>query len=312
MHFRARYGVRDIGQILTEIRIPNAGGNIRVHVTKRAENETYPPFEPLQAVATAFCERDIPEEILREATSSGNLSSRSEGVCQANGELTAVLLRTIRLIQWRSNCPTSGHNPIHWGPEFRWSFDGEDWQDYFNLRPAGLRCDITVFGLWKDEDTDFVRKEILGDLDEPLAHELLREAVANRKGNPRSSLVLAVAAAEVGFKQFASETFPDSGWILEKLQSPSLETMMKVFPWSKLGLAINGKPLSVPNSTKTGLKKAIELRNKVAHVGIAKLEIESIESAITSSRDLLYFLDAVRGQGWALNHLSPDALKSFS
>jgi hypothetical protein len=43
-----------------------------------------------------------------------------------------------------------------------------------------------------------------------------------------------------------------------------------------------------------------------------KLKGETVDSALTSVRDLLYFLDAIAGQNWAVNHMSPDALKSLS
>ena len=51
--------------------------------------------------------------------------------------------------------------------------------------------------------------------------------------NPRSSLILGVAAAEVGFKQFASKTLPDTAWLLE-FPSPPLFDMLQKFPWKQL------------------------------------------------------------------------------
>ena len=94
---------------------------------------------------------------------------------------------------------------------------------------------------WTNEDAEFVQTKALTDTDEPLGHELLREAILNRKANPRSSLVLAVAAAEVGFKQFAARVFPDAAWILELPTSPLTEMLAK-FPWAALKEKISGKP----------------------------------------------------------------------
>jgi hypothetical protein len=88
--------------------------------------------------------------------------------------------------------------------------------------------------------------------------------------------------------------------------------MFKVFPWPKLTVRINGKVPSIPGSIKSGLKKAVELRNQVVHAGVAKLEAENVDYALTSARDLLYFLDALQGQKWAFKHMSADALKSLS
>jgi hypothetical protein len=121
-----------------------------------------------------------------------------------------------------------------------------------------------------------------------------------------------VAAAEVGFKQFAAKAFPDTDWILENLPSPPLNRMLEIFPWRKLGLVINNRVPSVPASVEDELKKAVTLRNQIVHAGGVKLEGETVDSVLTSVRDLLYFLDALRGQHWATKHMSPDALKSFS
>jgi len=173
--------------------------------------------------------------------------------------------------------------------------------------------EFSILPHWTNETAEFVSREVLGELDEPLGHELLREAAVNRKDNPRSSLVLAVVAAEVGFKQFASNAFPDADWILEKLPSPPLETMLQVFPWSKLGVQINGKVPGIPDSIRRELKKAVFLRNHIVHAGVReRLKVETVESVLRAVRDLLYFLDALRGQSWAASHISPEVLKSFS
>jgi hypothetical protein len=129
----------------------------------------------------------------------------------------------------------------------------------------------------------------------------------------RSAIVLAVAAAEVGFKQFAVKLFPDTAWILENLQSPSLSKMLDLFPWDKLKLQINGEPISVPDSIKSELKKAVTLRNEIVHGSVSGLTSDTTESVLFSVRDLLYFLDALTySNRWAFNFVSPEARKHFT
>jgi hypothetical protein len=310
MHFRVGYIIRNYDFQGAQIVASDPIRRIEVQFTKRPQDETDPRAEPFQAVATATCESDLPPAIEEAVSLSGSLPWDTEGVSQAFEELKAFVLRTLRLARWRANCPKSAIHPIQGTTGSSWSLDGKAWKDFgtYSLKIQFLGG----FWPWTDEFAEFVKTEILGDLDEPLAHELLREAVLNRKDTPRSSLVLAVAAAEVGFKQFASKTFPDATWVLEKLQSPPLDTMFKVFPWPKLTVRINGKVPSIPGSIKSGLKKAVELRNQVVHAGVAKLEAENVDYALTSARDLLYFLDALQGQKWAFKHMSADALKSLS
>ena len=234
MHFQARYLIRNYDFQGAQISASDPKRQIDVQIAKRPDDETHPPIEPYQAVAIATCQRDILACVQDKAASSGSFSQYREEVIQANEEMQAFVLRVLRLARWRANCPKSGPSPIQYAIGFKWSLDGKEWKRYAD---SGVKSIKIVFGTcfwpWSDEKAEFVRTEILGELDEPLAHEVLREAASNRKDNPRSSLVLAVAAAEIGFKQFASTSFPDSAWILEKLQSPSLETMLKVFPWSK-------------------------------------------------------------------------------
>lgn len=164
---------------------------------------------------------------------------------------------------------------------------------------------------WTSEDAEFVQTKALTDTDEPLGHELLREAVLNRKANPRSSLILAVAAAEVGFKQFAAIMLPDTAWILE-LPTPPLTEMLSKFPWAALKARIGGKPAFVPDSIAKQLKKAVMLRNKVVHAGAVELKKETLDSIITTMHDFLYFLDALSGEMWAVKHISPGFLKSLA
>jgi hypothetical protein len=201
-------------------------------------------------------------------------------------------------------------NPIRWATEFSWSLDGTEWRPVADN--LSLRIELNPVPRLTEQAADFVQKEALGDLDEPLAHELLREATMNRKSNLRSSLVLAVAAAEVGFKQFATKALPDSGWILS-LPAPPLVDMLSSFPWAKLNFQVNGKLLSaIPDVIKRDMKKWVGIRNKIVHAGSVILTSETLDSALTSIRDLLYFLDAIGGQAWAVNYISSEILNQIA
>jgi len=309
MHFRARYIIRDFQFGDARINVSDPAKQIDVLISKRPSDETHPPQEPNQGVATARCQREMPARHRDEAVSSGSLSIKREVVGQVHHDLSETILHALRLARWRANSP-GGPDSVGFALDFSWSLDGTVWKPVAdNLR---LQVKFSRLPRWTNETAEFVRTEALGELDEPLGHELLREAAVNRKSNNlRSSLVLAVVAAEVGFKQFASKAFPDTNWILENLPSPPLVKMLKVFPWTELSLAINGRVPSVPDSIKSELEKAVNLRNQIVHAGGVKLKAETVDSVLTSVRDLLYFLDALRGQDWAANYLSPDALKSL-
>jgi hypothetical protein len=80
--------------------------------------------------------------------------------------------------------------------------------------------------------------------------------------------------------------------------------MLQAFPWSKLGVRVNGNVPAIPDSVRSELKKAVFLRNQIVHTGApVQLKVETVDSVLTSVRDLLYFLDALQGQNWAASHL---------
>jgi len=311
VYFRVRCIIRDFAFGDEQISVSDPARKTDVLISKRSSDETSPPpAEPNDGVASATCERELPARHHDEAISSGKLSIKKESVAQVQVDLREMILHVLRLARWRTNSRKGVPNPIR-SAEFSWSVDGMAWKSVAD----NLRLQIlwgSVLPRWTNETAEFVRTEVLGDLDEPLAHELLREAAASGEKSLRSSLVLAVVAAEVGFKQFASKVFPDTEWILEKLPSPPLETMLKTFPWSKLSVQVNGKVPSIPDSIQSELKKAVNLRNRIVHTGVpANLKGESVDSVLTAVRDLLYFLDALQGQTWAANCMSPEAIKSF-
>ncbi len=116
----------------------------------------------------------------------------------------------------------------------------------------------------------------------------MREADENRRNNPRSSLILGVATAEAGFKQFASNSFPDTAWLLE-LPSPPLVEMLQKFAREQLKLRINGKIPAVPDSIIDELKMVVIFRNKVIHSGVARLNPETRDSLWTLWRTCSIF-----------------------
>jgi hypothetical protein len=130
--------------------------------------------------------------------------------------------------------------------------------------------------------------------------------------NPRSSLILGVAAAEVGFKQFASKTLPDTAWLLE-FPSPPLFDMLQKFPWKQLKIRINGSIPVGPDSIIDELRTGVGLRNKIVHSGVARHSPERLDSFLDAVKNLLYFLDVLYGSGqnWPLNFIGPDVIKSF-
>jgi hypothetical protein len=311
MHFRLRYITKPFEFGDEKVRVSDPVGRMDVLIANRSSEDKHPPFEKNQGNATATCVREIPARHHDEAVSSGTLSIRKKSVSEVHADMHNLILHTLRLARWRSSSPEAGPNPIQWSVDFCWSLDGVEWKEVADNRKLKLEFSRVV--KWAGETEEFVKAEVLGELDEPIGHELLREALVNRKVNPRSSLIMAVVAAEVGFKQFASKALPDTDWILEKLPSPPLVGMLKAFPWPKLGVLIGNKVPAIPASLADELDKTVTLRNQVVHLGRpVRLKDETVQSSLTAVRDLLYFLDGLQGQRWAFEQMSYDTRKSLT
>jgi hypothetical protein len=71
-----------------------------------------------------------------------------------------------------------------------------------------------------------VQRLLTGGIVDPTSEELLREAWTAQGANPRAGLLLAVAAVEVGFKEFVIDLVPEARWLTLNVQSPPLPRLL--------------------------------------------------------------------------------------
>ncbi|OLE53291.1 MAG: hypothetical protein AUG51_13820 [Acidobacteria bacterium 13_1_20CM_3_53_8] len=224
---------------------------------------------------------------------------------QVQKELTDCMRNTIRVLRWRYGI-RGHHNPIQSVRlPHKWSFDGQTWKSL----PSTTTVEIIPVGFL--HLTDKVRSEVVtfveGNITEPLGHELYREAWQQRNENPRSALILAIVAVEVGFKQCVSLLVPDAQWLVENVPSPPIAGMVKNYlPLLPAKLKIKGKVLSPPKEIIRVLQKGVELRNKTIHVGATPPSGEELRELLLAVRDLLYLLDYYSGFDWALDNIRPE------
>lgn len=144
---------------------------------------------------------------------------------------------------------------------------------------------------------------------QPLYHDLFREAWQNRSHNPRSALVMAIAAAETAFKTAAVELCDDKGteWIFENLPSPPLDRMLREYlQLLPVRRKLDGEVRRPPKSAIRVLKEGIELRNKLVHGRDQGVNPDQLNMILLAVRDILYLLDFYQGHDWAIDRLSCD------
>lgn len=224
-------------------------------------------------------------------------------------ELTESIRRSVKILRWRLGARGS-HSPTESTLGMVWSQNGRTWRKMpfdiivnleFQLRPRLSEAQL-------QDIKNLIRR---GD-QEPLAHELFLEAWELRNTNPRSSLVVGIAAAEVGIKQCISKLAPDAKWLADNSPSPPIMSILKNYlPMLPAKLRIRDRILPPPKSIRTALSKGVELRNKTTHVGQDAPPGKDLEELLLAIRDLLYLLDFYCGFKWSEENIRRETIEEM-
>jgi hypothetical protein len=213
-------------------------------------------------------------------------------VAAGHRKAEGVLNQVGAVLRWRFGL--SGHDAVFKDTAVKAQLaDGQPLDLYLvpQVTMGDESADIEQGGL------DAVAKLVTSSHREPVAHELWREAWNLRHSNPRSSLVVGVAAAEVGLKQVIASLVPAAKSLVENIPSPPLEAMMrKVLP--DLPIRADVEPSRrAPRHLRTAITSAVEDRNRVVHLGA--MPRRDLPGTLLAIRDFLYMLDMYAGQPWA-------------
>ncbi len=244
------------------------------------------------------------EALRRLANGSGLPESVSGYGSEVSLEIATCMRHVVELARWRSNAALS-NNPFEYqGAEFSVD-DGANWKDLplkgrATLRkPGGLRFD--------PDSAESIAELAALRAEEPVAHHLLREALDIAAAHPRSSIVIGVTALEAGFKQLVQALVPASAWLMQKMPSPPVKTMLSDYlPTLPVVLRIDGHVHPPPKYARRLVAQAVEERNRVAHTGAQTMTSESLAETLECVRDLLYLFDYYAGHEWALELISPE------
>jgi hypothetical protein len=234
----------------------------------------------------------VPPSALPEA-----LRSVTQQVGKEISDLTAA---TVKAIRWRLDYRGS-HNPIRATRGLYFSTDGNKWTPLIEF---GGRMEVigSVYfpkGVYRE-----IEQILANGMTEPLGHELHREAWEQRYMNPRSSLIIGLAAGEVGCKECISILAPDARWLAENSPSPPLARMLQEYlPLLRGKCTFQGNILPPPDDILKSLRKGIEMRNRTTHVGTQSIFPTTLEEVLLAVKDVLWLLDYYSGSAWALDYI---------
>jgi len=284
------------------------GISIRVEVSK-AEDRSFAVITCAGAI-DLDCEPDGSESANRERpvmayvvgglilhAQGGGLDLSERALADGYSRITAALTRVGALVRWRFNL--SGSDSVFKQSTVTLEADDGRIVELLQIPQAAMGDDASTLGAGQLADVPAL---LSVERREPLAHQLLREAWNLRHGNPRASLVIGVAAAEVGMKQLIAALVPDARWLVEELPSPPLSTMVKDY-LKELPIRADVPPARrSPKHLRRLLHDAVEARNQVVHRGTTPAV--SLRETLTGIREFLYLLDFYCGHSWAIERLS--------
>ena len=223
-------------------------------------------------------------------------------------ELSREARRFIDLLAWFFNA-SDLHGPFQ-NESMSWNTKGNS---FHNINLPGLvrvlfwnsviwheKIEPTFVSLWK------------GKSDEPLSHELFREAGSLLSSAPRSALLMLASALETGVKSYISQRAPDTQWLLTEMQSPPIQKMLRKYV-PKIIPALT-RDLSHWSGLKTlfdRVEKMFGQRNHLAHRGNLEITDAQLFEYKKDVSDILYVLDFLNGEQWAINNIRPETCQAL-
>lgn len=222
-------------------------------------------------------------------------------------ELHGEAARLVQLLRWVFN-RLQPSSPLT-GQAFRWSLDGRQWE--FAPTPEDDFAPIEE-GEELVLHQDGVDEILQSQLVEPVARQILIEAVSLRHENARAAYVIAFAAAEIGVKQFAVQRSQTSeAWLIKTGPSPPMAKLLREYLPRLTERRTSDRAGAVPKHLSKRFDGAMAKRNSLAHTEEPPPSTEEVAELLSSVNDLLYLLDWFAGHDWAFAHLSEETRAAY-
>jgi hypothetical protein len=148
--------------------------------------------------------------------------------------------------------------------------------------------------------------------EEPLGHELFREAGSLLHSAPRSALLMLANALEFAVKSYISQRVPATQWLLTEVQSPPISKMLRRFvPTLKPARGVDLSNWDALSKIFNRFDDLTTQRNHLAHRGTWELKIDKLIEFKDDVSDVLFILDYLSGQQWAINNVRKETCRTL-
>lgn len=224
-------------------------------------------------------------------------------------ELSNPSMLVINAIRWRIN---------RLGPHQAISTRGLSWskeQQFWHPVPTSILVrilDSSSTAYLSEKAKKDISHIVNNGFQEPVYHELFREAWGQRNDNPRSSLVTGLSSLEVAIKSTIGNLIGGTSWLVENLPSPPVNRLLNEYlPTLPAVNTINGKVHPPPKNIIELIKKGVTIRNQIAHIGGKAPSDENLDQILEAIHDVIWLLDYYCGHTWAYEFISDETRLSL-
>lgn len=139
---------------------------------------------------------------------------------------------------------------------------------------------------------------------QPLAHQILRDALRQCDWNPRGAHVLGIMALEVGVKSLVERLVPDSGWLLTNSPSPPIADVLSDYLTGFRSQSAPNQKIQFRDEVIKSVKNAVSMRNGLVHRSSSAPTSARVGETLSLVRDVLWLLDVYGGYKWAEEYVS--------
>lgn len=252
---------------------------------------------------------------LKNERGSGVNGGKIKGFVDEYGILICSLPeRLLHRIQWRFDFLFSGEIKL----ESFWSLDSENWKRAvtstlrFRIQGAvGYQVPISGENVGNESAT-------LAS-DKPLHRNLIQNADALVEKDPRSAIMLAATALEVGLKNLLFNKYPILEGFYKDTQLPAIPKLLSYTLLDKSHPPVISQPSIISTyipgfhielATVKKLENFFRERNQCVHQGKLDINWEKLYDYIEIIEDVLYYIDYHNGYTWASKYIrKPDQFK---
>jgi hypothetical protein len=289
-------------------------GRVKLVLRHIREDELKPHYDRRDWVAELYTEEPVSDELRGQLMSSKE--ARSPAIVElyrcVSLRLRDFLESFLRVSRWRIGI--YGDHRLISGNEGQlcWSDDNMSWRPVPTYLTMSTSVEV-VSKAFSQQSFDAITSLVETGAEEPTGHELLREAWNLQHASPRSALIMALSAVEVGTKELVAELVPQAEWLCFEVPFPPVVKLLEEYlPTLPVRRRLDGK-VFVPDVAIRTLRKAVTERNRVAHRGTAIGIRGLVEDTLRTVQSVLCLLDYYAGHEWALENIrDPQVLANLT